>query len=470
MRLTVCNQTNESNIAQIEIDSNAPLVNLQAMIAIELNISEEKQILMHNGKVLIGDDDIVETNAETSTIASKGLQNDDMILVTEKQQRQQQPMMSMGGGVGQQPSSRGGVPETPEELEKQSREMMADLKREMEYGDSSLPPELVTILGEDDVKAFTEYMMKANTRTRESKRKEAEMYARLERDPFDVEAQKEIERILKQKRNDDMYEQVMEDTPELIWGRVTMLYCNMELNGHKMKVFIDSGAQSSIMGLDCARQCNLEKDIDERFKGTAVGVGTQKIVGRVLQAQIKVGSTFLACSLSVLEGQKMEFIFGLDMLKRHQCVIDLKKNVLKIGTTGEEIPFLGEGDIPKQHEDQENLKQQDAMMNATDENKNKNDTTKVVAPPLDDVAAEVSGVHERPSRPATTEISGVVSPPIAGGGLGGAGGEGGGGRSAFPEAVVANLMQLGFSRERVVQALEATGGNAETAASLLFSD
>ena len=166
----------------------------------------------------------------------------------------------------------------------------------------------------------------------------------------------------------------------------------------------------------------------------------------------------------------MEFIFGLDMLKRHQCVIDLKKNVLKIGTTGEEIPFLGEGDIPKQHEDQENLKQQDAMMNATDKNKNKNDTTKVVAPPLDDVAAEVSGVHERPSRPATTEISGVVSPPIAGGGLGGAGGEGGGGRSAFPEAVVANLMQLGFSRERVVQALEATGGNAETAASLLFSD
>ena len=167
MRLTVCNQTNESNIAQIEIDSNAPLVNLQAMIAIELNISEEKQILMHNGKVLIGDDGVVETNAETSTIASKGLQNDDMILVTEKQQRQQQQQQQqMGGGVGQQPSSRGGVPQTPEELEKQSREMMADLKREMEYGDSSLPPELVTILGEDDVKAFTEYVMKANTRTR----------------------------------------------------------------------------------------------------------------------------------------------------------------------------------------------------------------------------------------------------------------------------------------------------------------
>ena len=457
MRLTVCNQTNESNIAQIEIDSNAPLVNLQAMIAIELNISEEKQILMHNGKVLIGGDDSNKANdAETSTIESKGLQNDDMILVAEKEHREQPMTMSTrGGGPGQQP--------IPEEVEKQAREAMSNLKRERAFADYSLPPELEKIMREDDVKAFMEYMMKSETR---SKRKEAEMYERLERDPFDVEAQKEIERILKQRRNDEMYEHAMEESPELIFGRVTMLYCNMELNGHKMKVFIDSGAQMSIMGLDCARQCNLEKDIDERFAGMAVGVGSQKIVGKVLQAQIKVGSAFLACSLSILEGQKMEFIFGLDMLKRHQCVIDLKKNVLKIGTTGEEIPFLGEGEIPKQQEDL--AIPEDATMNTNTDDKNKNDTTKGTAqPPGDDVAAEVSGVHERPARPATTEISGVVSPPIAGG-LGGGGG--GGGRGTFPEAVVANLMQLGFSRERVLQALEATGGNAETAASLLFSD
>ncbi len=57
MRLTVCNQTNES-IAQIEIDSTAPLVHLQAMIAVEFpSIPEERQVLMHDGKVLIGGDD-----------------------------------------------------------------------------------------------------------------------------------------------------------------------------------------------------------------------------------------------------------------------------------------------------------------------------------------------------------------------------------------------------------------------------
>ena len=52
----------------------------------------------------------------------------------------------------------------------------------------------------------------------ESKRKEEEMYARLERDPFDVEAQKEIEKIIKRKRNDETLEQVMQDSPELIFG------------------------------------------------------------------------------------------------------------------------------------------------------------------------------------------------------------------------------------------------------------
>ena len=125
------------------------------------------------------------------------------------------------------------------------------------------------------MKAFTEYMSRMN----ESKRKEEEMYARLERDPFDVEAQKEIEQIIKRKRNDETLEQVMQDSPELIFGNVIMLYCNMEVNGHKMKAFIDSGAQSSIMGFDCAKQCNLVKDFNEVFQGSAVGVGTQIIVG-----------------------------------------------------------------------------------------------------------------------------------------------------------------------------------------------
>ena len=106
-------------------------------------------------------------------------------------------LLTMGAG---QPTERGtggqrdvATNHTDEE-NKSVMDLMANLKREIEFGGGfKVPPELEKILRENDVKAFTEYMSRMN----ESKRKEEEMYARLERDPFDVEAQKEIEKIIK---------------------------------------------------------------------------------------------------------------------------------------------------------------------------------------------------------------------------------------------------------------------------------
>jgi DNA damage-inducible protein 1 len=43
-----------------------------------------------------------------------------------------------------------------------------------------------------------------------------------------------------------------------------------------------------------------------------------------MQALMKVGNEFLATQLTVLESNDMPFLFGLDMLRRHQCQIDLK--------------------------------------------------------------------------------------------------------------------------------------------------
>jgi hypothetical protein len=36
-------------------------------------------------------------------------------------------------------------------------------------------------------------------------------------------------------------------------------------------------------------------------------------------------------------------LFGLDMLKRHQCVLDLKQSVLRMGSGNVTVPFLSEG-------------------------------------------------------------------------------------------------------------------------------
>lgn len=63
-------------------------------------------------------------------------------------------------------------------------------------------------------------------------------------------------------------------------------------------------------------------------------------------AQVEIESEFFVTSFSVLEDQTMDMLLGLDMLKRHQCTIDLQRNVLRIGTTGTETNFLPENELP----------------------------------------------------------------------------------------------------------------------------
>merc|ERR1712150_18430 len=95
----------------------------------------------------------------------------------------------------------------------------------------------------------------------------------------------------------------------------------------------------------CAKRCNVMRLLDKRFATTMKGVGTQSSLGRIHTGQIQIGESFIPQSFSVLEDQPMDMLIGLDMLKRHQCVLDLNKNILKIGTTGTTVSFLTEGEL-----------------------------------------------------------------------------------------------------------------------------
>ncbi|TYZ59465.1 hypothetical protein PybrP1_002461 [[Pythium] brassicae (nom. inval.)] len=176
---------------------------------------------------------------------------------------------------------------------------------------------------------------------------EQEEVLSLERNPFDAAAQAQIEERIRLSNVQQNMEIAIEEMPEA-FGRVSMLYIPCEVNGTQVKAFVDSGAQSTIMSSSCAERCGIMRLVDKRFAGQAVGVGTAKIIGRVHMAPLKIGGNFYNCSFTILDQQGVDFLFGLDMLKRHLCCIDLQKNVLRLqdGATTHDVPFLPEHEIP----------------------------------------------------------------------------------------------------------------------------
>jgi len=188
--------------------------------------------------------------------------------------------------------------------------------------------------------------------------KEREMQFQLSKNPSDPEALLYFEKQQQQQQIDAQYQMVMDQYPESM-GRVLMLYVDVSINNVPIKAFVDSGAQMTIISEKSLAKIGLSHLIDTRFAGVAVGVGTGKILGRVHVAPLLMQNRYFPVTLTVLESntskalqqdannKDVDFIFGLDMLKRHRCKIDLERNMLVIPLDQQqlEVPFLHEKDL-----------------------------------------------------------------------------------------------------------------------------
>lgn len=257
-------------------------------------------------------------------------------------------------------------------------------------------------------------------------------------DPFSEASQKRIAEQISQQNIQANMEVAMEEMPEA-FARVHMLYVNLEVNNFPIKAFVDSGAQSTIMSARCAERCGVMRLLDKRFAGEARGVGSCKILGKVHVAQMKLGGSFFSVSLTVLENNDVDFLFGLDMLKRHRCSIDLGDNVLRImgGSGVEEIPFLPENELP------------DKGTFGKDGQKVEEDTK---------VGAESSSGSSSSTIPPPKKQCGTDKSV--------SGGEGG---DMLTADKITHLMSLGFPEGQSAAALRQADGDMELAANILFA-
>jgi len=306
----------------VEVDENETVENVKAVLEVEFAVPIAQQVLFFEAKQL--------QNAQR--LNAIGIKNDDMLMMQAMKAAPARPaaqpgagpagafnlMGMLGGGMGGAASARNPLQPFLNEARNLIQMTSSDphfLRRIREGGNTALADAMETA----NLDRVAKELLEMDKIKKETEFKKNQAIMRLNENPFDVEAQKQIEEMVRMENVYANHEQAMEHNPEA-FARVVMLYVNCEVNGVPVKAFVDSGAQMTIMSEICAKRLGLKRLIDYRYAGIAKGVGTGKIVGKVHAVQMKMGGMHITISITVLEGNAMEFLFGLDNLRRHQVL------------------------------------------------------------------------------------------------------------------------------------------------------
>ncbi|WPG99396.1 DNA damage-inducible protein 1 [Acrodontium crateriforme] len=454
------NHAMDQDFITLDLPPDLTVADLKGFVQAETNIEPAQQQFYLNNVLVQGD---------TKTLQEAGINDGDMLAML---QQSTQSNNNMGAQRRPQQAAFGQRrPARPnsDEIETSRLSILGNPQAMAQVRQQR--PALAEAI--NDSARFREVWEEMYREDDERERERAEQMRLLNEDPFNIEAQRKIEEIIRQESVQENLQFAYEHNPE-VFGRVTMLYIPVTVNRHPVKAFVDSGAQTTIMSPSCAEACGIMRLIDRRYSGVAKGVGTAKILGRVHSADIRIGNATMSCSFTVMEGKDVDLLLGLDMLKRFQAVIDLRVNKLIFGD-GNEVEFLPESELPKYLEEAQNdeptiagpngteigaksgtVKQADGSAGAASSSSSRpNGAFQGQGHTLANTNSKAPEVKPAPSAgnpvPQPTPAANLRSAP-----------------SNHLKESIDQLVGLGFSRSEAIAALDATGGNVEYAAGLLF--
>ncbi|SCV03983.1 LAMI_0H12508g1_1 [Lachancea mirantina] len=402
MKVTVSNSTTDHIYGPVEVSSDMSFEDFVALIQFDCDFDDSRDVIEHQSKQI--------SVSETRTLEELGIGNDDLVIIRAKS--------VTSGSVGESRGSMSGdIVETLRQQLIHDHELKARIGGQVANLDAILnDPELFR-------QRVGPYLQQQQHDMGSPLGVSQDEYNRLMQNPDDPASQARIAELINLREIDEQMRSALEFTPE-VFAPVHMLYVNLEVNGHPVKAFVDSGAQATIISTKLAQETDLLKYVDKRFQGLAKGVGSSQIHGKIHVAQIKIESQFIPCSFTVLDTD-VDMLLGLDMLKRHQACIDLEKNVLKIA--GIETRFLPEAEIPKGLEAS---------------------VTESLTGPT--TATRPQGPMPISDAPKSSQSSNAPN------------------TSYSEEPKIRQLMDLGFSRSEAIQALKLANGNVDIAAAMLF--